>query len=113
MRDFELEIKNAAEKAVLKIVSDGGWVAPDYANRFKIPADFMADIWKLVDVEKIKTNMAKILEQELAERVINSMAAEIATDVKSILSVKERREALRHYARQNMDNIVAGVISDK
>ena len=110
MTDFELAVKTAAERAVLKIVAEGSWIAPDYANRFKIPADMMAEIWKMVDVEKLKQNMAVRLESELAERIINNMAAEISTDVKQILSVKERREALRHIAREHMDAIMrAGI----
>ena len=106
MTDFELAIKTAAEGALLKIVSEGSWIAPDYANRFKIPADMMTEIWKMVDVEKLQQNMAARLESELAERIVNHMAAEISTDVKQILSVKERREALRHIAREHMDAIL-------
>lgn len=110
MSDFENAVKVAAEKAVLKIIADGSWVAPDYANRFKMPAEMMADIWKMVDVEKIKRGMAERLENELAERIINKMAEEISTDVKQILSVKERREAIRSVAREHMDEIMrAGI----
>lgn len=106
MSDFELAVKNAAEKAVLKIISEGQWIAPDYANRFRIPPDMLADIWKMVDVEKIKARMAERLEIELADRVLNHLAAEMSTDVKQILSVKERREALRAIARDHFDAIM-------
>ena len=105
MTNFEKAIKIAAEQAVLKIVRNGEWVAPDYSNRFKLPSEFMADIWKLVDAEKLKIAIAARLEVELADRIVNHMATEISTDVKQILSVKERREALRSVARENMDRI--------
>lgn len=105
MTDFETAVKHAAEKAVLRIISEGAWVQPDYANRFQIPKDFMADVWKLVDTNKLKSAMAARLEQELADRIVNHLAAEIATDVKQLLSDKERREALRSVARENMDRI--------
>lgn len=106
MSDFEIALKLASEKAVLKMIADGSWLAPDYANRFKIPVDMMADIWKMIDVNKLKRKMAYRLEEELADRIINRMAEEISTDVKQILSVKERREALRHIAREHMDTIM-------
>lgn len=106
MTEFEQAVKTAAEKAVLKIISEGAWVQPDYANRFKMPPEMLSDIWKMVDVEKLKQKMAARLEEELAERIINKMAEEISTDVKQILSVKERREALRHIAREHMDTIM-------
>lgn len=111
MSDFEQALKHAAEKSVLKIISEGGWIAPDYANRFRIPPELLQDIWKLVDVEAIKRKMAARLEDELADRVIHAMAAEIATDVKQILSVKERREALRAVAREHMDHILKAGLS--
>ena len=106
MRDFEKAVKHAAETSVLDIISKGSWVAPDYANRFKIPSEFMADIWNLVDAEKLKKEMAKRLEKEMADRIVNHMAAEISTDIKAILSVTERRDALRSIARENMEKIL-------
>lgn len=107
MSDFENAVKAAAEKAVLKIVSEGSWVQPDYANRVQLPKDFMADVWKMVDTEKIKKCLAARLESELADRLVNHMAAEIATDVKQLLSVTERREALRSIARAHMDAVLS------
>lgn len=106
MSDFEQAIKTAAEKSVLRIISEGSWIAPDYANRYKIPADFLADIWRLIDSDKLKVELAHRLEIELADRIVNHMAAEIASDVKQILSVKERRETLRNIARENMETIM-------
>lgn len=106
MTDFELAVKTAAEKSVLKIITEGSWIAPDYANRFKLPADFMADVWKLVDQNQIKRHLAARIEEEMADRLVNHIAAELATDIKKILSVPERREALRHVARQHMESIM-------
>lgn len=38
--------------------------------------------------------------------MVNSIAAELATDIKQILSVKERREMLRGIAREHMDAVM-------
>jgi rRNA-processing protein FCF1 len=106
MSQFEQKLQEAAEKSVLKIVSEGSWIAPDYANRFKIPHEMLAEIYGLIDRDRLKSKMAARLEDELAERVMNHIAAEVATDIKQILSVKERREALRNIAREHMDAIL-------
>lgn len=106
MTDFELAVKTAAEKAVLQFVQSGGWLMPNYESRLKIPPDWIAECWGLVDRDKLKKELAAKLESELAERMVNLMAAEIATDIKQILSVKERREALRSIARAHMDSVL-------
>lgn len=112
MSDLEQQIKAAAEKAVLRFVGEGNWLLPNYESRLKVPAEWIADCWKLVDANKLKAQIAQRLEAELAERMVNHMAAELATDIKQILSVKERREMLRNLAREHMDAVMkAGVAS--
>ena len=39
--------------------------------------------------------------------MVNHMAAELATDIKQILSVSERREMLRGLARDHMDAVMS------
>lgn len=107
MIDLEQAIKTAAEKSILKIISEGSWIAQDYNHRVKLPADFMAQVWALVDTNKVQTRMAERLESELADRIVNALAAEMATDIKQILSVQERREALRQVAREHIEQIMA------
>ena len=53
-----------------------------------------------------KDENATRLEAELADRMVNHMAAELATDIKQILGVKERREMLRGLARDHMDAVM-------
>ena len=106
MTDFENAVKNAAEKAVLQFIGSGGWLLPNYEGRLKIPAEWLADCWRLIDSDKLKRCIADRLESELADRMVNHMAAELATDIKQILSVNERREMLRGLAREHMDSIM-------
>lgn len=106
MSDFDLAVKAAAEKAVLQFIGSGGWLLPNYESRLKIPAEWIAECWRLVDANKLKQQIADRLESELADRMVNHMAAELATDIKQILSVKERREMLRGLARDHMDAVM-------
>lgn len=104
--NIEETIMNVARKALIKTILDGQWIAPDYAHRFKIPPEFLVSIWDRVDKDRLRDAMVRRIEAELADRIVNQMAAEIATDVKQILSVQERREALRALARQHMESIM-------
>lgn len=106
--DFELAVKTAAEKAVLQFIGSGGWLMPNYEARLKVPTEWMAEAWSLVDRDALKRKFAERIESELVDRMVNHMAAELATDIKQILSVKERREALRSLARAHMESVMGG-----
>lgn len=107
MTTIEQKLKDAAENSILKIIADGGWIQPDYANRISLPRDLMNEVWAMVDRDAVKRHLKNRIEQELADRIVNHIAAELATDIKQILSVTERREALRALAREHMDAIMA------
>jgi hypothetical protein len=104
--EFEQQVKAAAEKAVLQFIQSGGWLMPNYEARLKVPLEWLAECWRLVDAKKLQAQITERLESELADRIVNHMAAELATDIKQILSVKERREAIRALAREHMDSIM-------
>lgn len=111
MSDFEKAIAQAAQNSVLKIISDGNWVASDYASRFKLPPEMLAQVWAMVDIEGLKRKMADRIESELADRIVNHMAAELATDIKQLLSVPERREAIRSVAREHLGHLMREGVS--
>lgn len=111
MSEFEKAISRAAQNSVLKIISDGNWIASDYASRFKLPPEMLAQVWAMVDIEGLKRKMADRIESELADRIVNHMAAELATDIKQLLSVPERREAIRSVARDHLSHIMQEGVS--
>lgn len=111
MSEFEKAISQAAQNSVLKIISDGNWIASDYASRFKLPPEMLAQVWSMVDIESLKRKMAGRIESELADRIVNHMAAELATDIKQLLSVQERREAIRSVAREHLSHIMQEGVS--
>ena len=107
MQNIEDQLKDAAFKSILKLITEGEWVQPDYANRIKLPKDLMDSVWAMVDRDALKRKLAERIESELADRIVNSIAAELATDIKQILGVPERREAIRALARQHMVEIMS------
>ena len=106
MTNIETRLKTAAENSILKIIEGGGWIQPDYANRIQLPRDMMNEVWAMVDRDALKLRLKERIEAELADRIVNHIAAELATDIKQILSVTERREAIRSLAREHMDSIM-------
>jgi len=105
MFDTEQMVKELSENmikvATRSIINtlDSGVVIP-YEAKFQIPKGFYADVWNMVDKEKVKKLMAENLEREIADKVSNKLAQELSTDIKQILSDKEKREDIRSHARQ-------------
>ncbi|MEN9885569.1 MAG: hypothetical protein RL758_147 [Pseudomonadota bacterium] len=106
LSDFDAKVKAAAEHAVLKFIGEGGWLMPNYEARLKLPAEWMAQAWALVDRDALLRKFAERIESEMVDRMVNHMASELTTDIKQILSVQERREALRSLAREHMTAIM-------
>jgi len=102
---FEDDLKQSMEQAILKMVKSGDLIQPSYESRVKIPETFIKEVWNMVDTEKIKIEMAINIEKVLADQITNRLASEIASDVKSVLSVKHRREAIRNIAKENLNRI--------
>ena len=114
MADFEKALATAMQSSMLKLISSGNWIESAYSDRFKVPKELLADAYKMVDTESLKVQLARRIEAELADRIINHLAAEMATDVKQILSIKERREALRNIARTHLETIMqAGTLTQE
>jgi hypothetical protein len=105
--NIKVQITEAANKAVLKFVSDGGWLQPNYESRVKVPAAWIEECWGMVDKKKVQQQLAARIETELADRLVNHIAAEMATDIKQILGIKERREAIRTLARNHIESIMS------
>lgn len=111
MSQFEEAVAQHAQKSILKMLGEGSWIAPDYNSRFKLPPEMLAEVWAMVDIEGLKRKMADRIESELADRIVNHMAAELATDIKQLLSVQERREAIRSVAREHLSHIMQEGVS--
>lgn len=110
---FTEHLVSAARKSILAHIASGHWLLPNYEARIKVPADLLAEVWQMVDRNKLKQAIAARIEEELADRIVNQMAAELATDIKQVLSVKERREAIRALARDHMDSLMKTGASDE
>lgn len=106
MSQFDKQVKDLAEKAILKIFKEGYWVMPDYKNRVQLDSDFMQEAWEMVDKDKIREQLKILLEKELAQRIVNHMAAEIGTDVKKVLNREGIRERIRTVIEDNFKDLM-------
>jgi len=105
MSKFEEDLMNSVKCAMTKQIANQDFIKIDYNDRAKLPSDFIEKAWGLIDQDDLIKALSKRLESELIDRLVNHLAAEIATDIKQVLSVKERREAVRSVVRDNIDKL--------
>ena len=106
MDSFESDLMNSVKCSMVKQISNAEFVKILYNDRVHLPDNFLEEAWGLVDKEALLVKLGARLETELVDRLVNHMASELATDIKQVLSVKERREAIRSVVRDNIDKLV-------
>ena len=94
------------EKSIVKQIGEAKLVNIPYSGLFTLPESFISNAWERVDKDALNKKLAERIESELIDRIVNHMAAEISTDIKQVLSTKERRESIRAVCRKNLDLIV-------
>ena len=103
---FEKDLVNAIQNKVLEEIKKGSFISFDRQWKSQLPSSLLKDAWESVDYEAIKREMAKTIEKMLAEKIINMLATEVSTDLKSLLSIPERREEIRSVARRHLKHLV-------
>jgi len=109
MEDFNGKLVDIIQKKIITDVSKQELVKVDYNDRIKLPNSFISDVYKTLDLEKIKSKLVENLENEMADKIANKLVTEYSNDIKQIMSNRELREDLRHYAREKIRAIVDNV----
>lgn len=102
---FDQQLVEQIKQNMMTTLSKLDFIMPDYNNRVKVPAGFYQKAWDMVDHEQVLKNLAVRIEQELADRIMNHLASEMATDIKQLLGDKDRREVIRGKAREILEQL--------
>ena len=109
MENFEQVLVDVVQKKVLKDIGLLTMVDIPYNERFKVPVSFLSDIYKSLDLEKIRMRLIENLENEMADKIANKLITEYSNDIKQIMGDKNLREELRFYARDKIKAIADGL----
>ncbi len=104
--EFEMSVMQAIRKSLIEAITKGNWVQIPFGDRPTIPASRLRSIYEQIDFVRVQAICVERVEEMVADKIIHSMAAEIATDVKKIMCNSELREDLRATLR---DKIRKGV----
>ena len=104
--EFEMDVMQAIRKSLVEAITKGNWVQIPYESRPTIPASRLRSIYEQIDFVRVQAMCIERVEEMVADKIIHSLATEVATDVKKIMCNTELREDLRAILR---DKIRKGV----
>lgn len=103
-KTFDEEIVAAARRSIIKLFTDGTMIAPDYANRLKIPANLVERAYSLIDYDEVMSRLRPHINELVAERIAAALSQELTNDVKKILSHEPTRLRLRLAVMQALES---------
>lgn len=109
MEGFDEKLLDLIQKKIITDISKQELVTVAYGDRVSLPSSFIREVYQSLDLNKIKTKLIENLENEMADKIANKMITEYSNDIKQIMSNRELREDLRHYAREKIREIVESV----
>lgn len=107
---LEDELLNVVTNSIKKQIARGSWLIVR-GGSVEVDKNFLQDIYKSVDMEKVKQSLVPLIENKIAENIFNSMATEISNDVKKILSDRDLRDRFRFFLRSEIEKI-EGVVNE-
>lgn len=109
MSEFETKLINTIQCKIIKDIEKQELVTVAYGDRMPLPQNFLVDVYKRLDIEKIKRQLIENLENEMADKIANKLIIEYSNDIKHIMCNRELREDLRFYARTKIKEIADGL----
>jgi hypothetical protein len=88
-------ILDAAKRSLVDAFNKGTFIMPDYANRMRIPADLVQQVYSLIDYKEVLDLLRPKINQMVADRIAATIAQSLTTDVKGVLGNEEMRKKLR------------------
>jgi len=92
---FAENIQESFEHSVIAAVRKGDWFTCNYKSRMELTSEHVKHLYDNVDMDRVYAIVSDKIEQKIADSMMNSMASEIATDIKQIMCNNELREDCR------------------
>jgi hypothetical protein len=109
MENFDEKLVDLIQKKIITDISKQELVSVAYGDRIPLPSTLIKEVYQSLDLEKIKLRLKENLENEMADKIANKLLTEYSNDIKQIMSNRELREDLRHYAREKIRAIAESV----
>lgn len=104
--DFHASFIKAAEDALVKFIGSQDWLKLEWNEKFLVGNGIFRQVYESIDIDRVKARLCERIEDKVVDTIIASMATEIGTDTKRIMSNQELREDLRSVLRDRIRSCV-------
>ena len=94
---FETRVVGAIHEAVVAWTAKGDWIAGAWQNR-SLNVDIrplIREVWSRVDRDRLLERLTDKVEDRIAQQVFASLATELNTDIKKVMSDTDFRAEVR------------------
>lgn len=102
---FEEMMLQSVQHTVIDFIRKGDWLKLDYNAKINVDTAWLREMHSRVDMAEVMAIVKEQVEQKIADGIMNSMAQEVANDVKSIMCNKELREDIRSIIRAKIRSV--------
>lgn len=102
------KIIDAMENGIVKAIAAGDIFKFPYEGKIDLSAE-MRQAYKNIDYPKVYGRITELLEEELAQKVVNKIITEMGTDIKKLMSNNEIREDFKFLMRKGVETIMEKV----
>jgi hypothetical protein len=101
-------IQQAVEDALIKMIRNGDAFTIDYKDKINYGAEFKK-AYAAIDFNRVHARITELLEEELAQKIVNKIITEMGTDVKNLMSNATVRDDLKFLMRKGVEAITEKV----
>lgn len=111
-QDLAERMRVAVEDSIIAALRKGDWLYMSHDSRINFDRALVRQVYERIDKARVVEAVTERAQQHMADVIYNSLATEIATDVKQILSNKELREDVRSMIRERIRAATKEVTSE-
>jgi hypothetical protein len=101
-------IEQALEAGLIKVIQTGDVFKLPYEAKIDATAE-LRQAHKNINYQKVYARITELLEEELAQKIVNKIITEMGTDIKSLMSNNEIREDFKYLMRKGVETIMEKV----
>lgn len=98
-------IQQAIENSIIKMIQSGDAIKMNYDSKVDVSAE-VRKAYAQINYTKVFARISELLEEDLAQKIVNKIVTEMGTDIKNLMSNATVRDDFRFLMRKGVEEIM-------